>query len=338
MNKNAKVKDIADALGISRNTVSKVLNGRYVPEKTRIAVLRKAEELNYKSMGNASLESNYSILLLSGKPLSNIDYFLPIIRSLENACFQRNYRFFRSTLNKSANLGEQIKNIKESFNPDGIICIEILDSDTANKVIKLGIPTCFLDFPPDNVKAEDNYDIVIPSTYDFGEAIRTTIEKCHLKKATFVGDASHCLTFQQRYVKLQASIVSSGLSQCKECDITDRDGGVYTDIHKLKERIESKALDSRLFVCANDYIARQTVLALKLLKKKVPEEVMVIGYDGSSDALNIKPTITTANVDKEVYGVMVLETLLNRINNKIRKSTLSEFRVNITYGDTLPKL
>ena len=43
------VQDIADSLGISRNTVSKALNGQYVPPRTREAVLNAAINLGYKS-------------------------------------------------------------------------------------------------------------------------------------------------------------------------------------------------------------------------------------------------------------------------------------------------
>ena len=46
--KRVTMQDIADACGLSRNTVSKVFNGRGgVPEATRKKVLRKARELGY---------------------------------------------------------------------------------------------------------------------------------------------------------------------------------------------------------------------------------------------------------------------------------------------------
>ena len=46
MKKAVTIKDIAEALDLSRNTVSKALNGQHVPEKTREQVLKKAQELN----------------------------------------------------------------------------------------------------------------------------------------------------------------------------------------------------------------------------------------------------------------------------------------------------
>ena len=48
MKKNVTIQDIADALGMSRNTVSKALNGKHVPTKTRNAVISAAIEMGYK--------------------------------------------------------------------------------------------------------------------------------------------------------------------------------------------------------------------------------------------------------------------------------------------------
>ena len=46
--KRVTMQDIADACGLSRNTVSKIFNGRgAVPETTQHTVLQKAQELGY---------------------------------------------------------------------------------------------------------------------------------------------------------------------------------------------------------------------------------------------------------------------------------------------------
>ena len=69
--KRITMQDIADACGLSRNTVSKVYNGRgSVPQSTRNLVLQKAKELGYgspaekvfaspPSVGNIALLTRY---------------------------------------------------------------------------------------------------------------------------------------------------------------------------------------------------------------------------------------------------------------------------------------
>ena len=49
MNKRVTIQDIADALGISRNTVSKAINNTEgLAESTREKILQKAIEMGYK--------------------------------------------------------------------------------------------------------------------------------------------------------------------------------------------------------------------------------------------------------------------------------------------------
>lgn len=67
MKKAITIKDIAEQLGLSRNTVAKALNGQYVPSKTREIVIHKAKELNYKSLNIEKMK------LLR---IKNIVYFL----------------------------------------------------------------------------------------------------------------------------------------------------------------------------------------------------------------------------------------------------------------------
>ena len=81
MKKAVTIKNIAEQLNLSRNTVAKALNGQYVPEKTRETVLKKAQEMNYKSLNLSRIEigsKKYRLLLVSGKPLNNMNYFIPM--------------------------------------------------------------------------------------------------------------------------------------------------------------------------------------------------------------------------------------------------------------------
>ena len=94
MKKNITIQDIANELGLSRNTVSKALNGGHLPEKTKTLVINKAKEMNYKNLNVSEAkikQNNYKILLLSGKPLNNMNFFLPIMRGIDTYCYENNY-------------------------------------------------------------------------------------------------------------------------------------------------------------------------------------------------------------------------------------------------------
>ena len=59
MAERVTIQDIADAVGVSRNTVSKAINNTgVISEATRNAILKKAAELGYKQFSYMTLPEN----------------------------------------------------------------------------------------------------------------------------------------------------------------------------------------------------------------------------------------------------------------------------------------
>ena len=79
MKKSLTIADIADALHLSRNTVSKALNGKHVSPKTKQLILDTAVQMGYKSFDLISSSGagggpDKKILLLSSVPLLTASY------------------------------------------------------------------------------------------------------------------------------------------------------------------------------------------------------------------------------------------------------------------------
>ena len=140
MKKAVTIKEIAEQLNLSRNTVAKALNGQYVPEKTRELVLRKAQEMKYKSLNVSHIESGakkYRILLVSGKPLNNMNYFVPLIKSIENNCYEKNYELFQYTYNGSKTPFKEVSDYVNVLKADGIVAIECFDKNFIANLVNL---------------------------------------------------------------------------------------------------------------------------------------------------------------------------------------------------------
>ena len=88
MKRTITIQDIANSLGLSRNTVSKALNGGHLPEKTKTLVINKAKEMNYKNLNVSETkikQNNYKILLLNIilNKIRNYNYQLDVIRIIQ---------------------------------------------------------------------------------------------------------------------------------------------------------------------------------------------------------------------------------------------------------------
>ena len=319
MKKAVTIKEIADSLGLSRNTVSKVLNGQKMPAKTREIVLRKASELNYKSVNfDINKAKRYRILLLSGKPLHNIEFYLPVIKSIENGCFDNHYEFFQYTYNSDNTPFEAIASHIKELKVDGILAIECFDSSFIVELAKLGIPLCFIDFPGTKFDLDEPFDLVCCSDQKlFCESAKSLIQDYKVKRFSFVGDYRHCLSFHERYMGMIRGLIRSGIPHTQSYDILDKDDEFdYGDHRAIRRRIESLEKTPEVFMCCNDFIARQVTHALKDMGINVPQDALVVGFDGTKTAMEDKPTLTTFNVDKDALGNEALRSLIYRIEHR----------------------
>ncbi len=320
MKKAVTINSIAEQLNLSRNTVAKALNGQYVPEKTRELVLKKAQEMNYKSLNLNRIEignKKYRLLLISGKPLNNMNYFIPLIKSIENLCFDRNYELFQYTYNSSKTPFKGVSDYVKELNADGIIAIECFEKELIENLLNLGKPLCFNDFSANNIESDKNYDIISANDGQaVYNAVRSIQRKYKLSRFTFVGDFKHCLSFYERYMGMLKALMSVGLTHSKSEDILCNDTIFnYGDPNSLKTELLKLKYKPQCFICCNDFVARALCTALKLLNIKIPAEALVVGFDNVAEAVALTPTITSFSVHKEFLGTETVRTLINRIEN-----------------------
>ncbi len=319
MKTSVTIKDIAEQLNLSRNTVAKALNGKYVPEATRIRVLNKAIELNYKSLNTKIVEKKeekYKILLLACQPLNNLRFFYPIIKEIENYCFINKHDLFQFTYNTSISTFDALKDYIDNLNINGIIAIESFDSNFVNKLFKLNLPITFIDCCTNFSSFTGSYDIVETSNFTpIFDITKSLINQYNLKHFTYVGDETHCLSFQKRYHGMLCGLFSMGLSHTKDEDILKSDNFDYGNIEMLKSAIINLKYKTDCFICSNDFIARNICKALESFGKKIPDDAFVVGFDNVPESVASSPKITTVSSDSKEIGNKSIVTLINRIKN-----------------------
>ena len=152
------IQDIADALGVSRNTVSKAINNTGIlADDTREKVLRKAVEMGYKHfsyMNAASGEKKASLgeaageiaLLIMGF-VGKTGFLSALLDCLQGEFSRLGYAF---TIHRVCRQDVEALRLPLSFDrekADGVICIEVLDYDYCAMLCGLRIPLLFVDSP-----------------------------------------------------------------------------------------------------------------------------------------------------------------------------------------------
>ena len=157
MSNKVTIQDIADALGISRNTVSKAINNTGIlADSTRDKVLQKAMEMGYKqfsyvtitnSKGDMILQDskkNQEIALFTAKFLGDSHFSSTMLDKFQRETAQLGYGLSMHRL-----LPEEIEalSIPKSFSSKktaGIICYEMFDYEYSQMPVSythLTLPT-----------------------------------------------------------------------------------------------------------------------------------------------------------------------------------------------------
>lgn len=330
MHKKINIQFIADALELSRNTVSKVINNKPVPNETRERVIKKAIELGYKGFGQAKQGEirKLKLLLLAGKPLSNLDFFTSLVKGVENLASHLFIDFFQYTLNPNTSF-DQLKNYMSNLNIDGVIVIEFYDDLVLSRLLSLSVPIVFIDAPFSLRNQEGNFDVILMEGRSIIEQVTKTYLKNGYQHVIYCGDHKHCQGFYDRFLGLRDAYSETEHPFHLSHHLILKDDSPYEDASWLGKKIASLPVRPQVIVCANDFIAINTIQAIFKLKLRVPEDIQVIGFDDIVDAQFHVPSITTIHVNKEQLGQEALYMLMDRINRPNHPSRVIYFKTTL---------
>lgn len=315
--KRVTMQAIAEACGLSRNTVSKIFNGRGgVPDSTKDLVMAKAMELGYFQSGiEAPAPANRIIALLThSKPTLHSFGSGFITNSTDQLC-RSGYNLKIFEINDK-NYAE--KSLPSYFSLDeisGILTVELFDRDYTQMICNLGIPVLLVDSYADAPSDLLNCDLVYMENFASSCALTAQMIASGAKTLGFVGDINHCTSFRERWYGFQNTIVKNGLPLDKSLCILADDSSPYGEVDWMLDALNALPKIPDGFVCCNDFIAIRVMQALRMKGLSVPEDVMLTGFDGSTEAEVVYPPLSTAKIFGAEIGRTAANLLMDRIND-----------------------
>lgn len=319
--KKVTIQDIANELGISRNTVSKALNNTGIlAESTKNKILDKAAKMGYKqfayinnNVSNVNMNKEIALFTCSMPNRSHFGFHLlsGFEKDISSLGYKLSIYLIRDSELKSCSL-------PLNFNDettDGIICIEMFDNDYSKMLSSLGMPTLFIDSPVLNDSESVQGDILLMENYHSVYKLTETLIKNNKNKIGFVGDNYHCQSFFERWKAYRDALLDNGLYRDDKYSVLEKDKSPYHDSAWLGNKIKELPELPDAFICANDFIAINLIAALKSINISVPNDVLVCGFDNSTESKIIEPNLTTVNIPSFEMGNTAADLLLSRINN-----------------------
>ena len=317
--KRVTIQDIADACGLSRNTVSKVFNDRgSVPEATRNAVIQKARELGYISETRAVAEApasrvNNIALLACNLPSEYhfCNFFIPAFAERLSSYGYTLTVYIISPGELERRALPMRMSVKETA---GILAIEVFDRDYMDMVCGIGLPTIFVDAYAKAFQSVLNCDMLLMENVASTMAITDHVISRGAKRLGFYGDIAHCNSFFERWLGFNMSLSRAGLPIDRSLCVLEKDRP-YPEVDWVLSQIKRMEVLPEAFICGNDYLAIQLITALKKLGFRVPEDIMVAGFDGQPQSAVVEPALTTVQIPGAEIGRMAADIMMNRIQN-----------------------
>lgn len=302
--------DIAKLAGVSRSTVSRVINNySNVPDKTREKIMKIIEQYNY--------EPNTSARVLAGKGTNTIGLFVISIADQQNPnrIYQNNYfaPFVDALVDTANSIGyyvlihtvyseDDFLKVKQAFLQKridgGIIVGTEKNIEMVQAISALNLPFVLIDYDVEEISDHglDTSYLQVINSKDYegaSEAIQYLISLGHTEIA-FVSGRLSTYSGRRRYQAYIDTMQSNGLLVEDEL-ILHGEFLKQTAYHEVKRLYSSHRRPTAIF-SANDEMALGAMEALQELGLRVPDDVSLIGFDDIPIAAQLSPGLTSVRL------------------------------------------
>lgn len=307
--------DIAGRLGVSRATVSYVLNNpetEMVGDAMRARVLATAHEMGY--------QPNRAAQALAGRPSHLIElfvqgyypmYYARAVYEFERQIWPTPYQLY--IVHPSRWSEEKWETFDSGWPTDGTIIFDEAMPDKVRTSLKeRGRPVVALGMcPPTDV---DHVQVdVYPALL---QAMRHLAARGGRVACLLPGPADETITLTRlRYLAYREVMQESNLPE--EVIVTPERSGEGTRAltrEIVRDYVTDKGCPSAIF-CFNDERAIATLAALRDLNYRVPQDVLLIGHDGIEDIAYHSPRLSTIEYPMEAGARLAWQFLQHRLQN-----------------------
>jgi LacI family transcriptional regulator len=311
------LEDIAKKAGVSRSTVSRVVNRQPdVSESVRLRVLAVIEETGFHPNAAArTLASQRSfmigLVLPKGVGAFFSDPYFPLLtQGIAQGCNQNDFTLGLFILDSIEDEDRTFPRISRKGLLDGILVQAGSNGDTLiERLVKADIPSVILGRPmnPQGV----NY-IDVENRKAAKQAVDHILSLGRTRIAILLGPELSTVSMDRKSGYLDA-ILASGIS-------LDESLMIHTEFSETGGYLSMKNLfmhhPDAVFACS-DALAYGAIRAIREQGLRVPQDVVVVGFDDLPVSPHTTQEIHLTTIHQPVleFGIKAVELLIDRIEN-----------------------
>jgi LacI family transcriptional regulator len=300
------MKDVADLVGVSAKTVSRVYNNDpQVTEETRQAVLDACASLGYRlNRAARSLRAGGDHVIAMAVESIADPFFAAMTEAVERIALQRGLAVLVSSIGRDGEREQQVIEGLARRQISGLLAVAV-GSDQSYLAPQLAdMPTVFVDRGPTGVEADtvltDNFEAAATGT-------RHLIARGH-RRVAFLGDSPDVSTTRERLAGYRAAMAEAGLPVPPDlvadgCP-TEHEAAEYT-ARLLELRQPPTAVFS-----SN---ARCSIGLVPALHARRRTDVAVVSFGDFPMASTLVPGVTVLQQNPQQIGQTAAQRLLERM-------------------------
>jgi LacI family transcriptional regulator len=314
MSDRVTMSDVARQAGVSLMTVSRVINNKEgVKSETRQDILKVISKLGYRPSAIArSLATQETRTIGLVIPDVSNPFFADITRGVERLAYSEGYHVFLCNTEEDP-LRELavIQSLEEKCVDGLILCSSRLDDEKLVDLLARLPPVVLIN----RCLSQNNENIlnsVIIDDHQSGWlATQHLIQRGHQQIGFLAGPlASYSgLGRHQGYLAaLQDAGISFEPGWVSNCQPSVEGG------YEMTRQLLAKCPHLTALFCFNDLVAIGAIQACEEIKRRVPEDLAIVGHDDIPLAALVSPALTTCRVPRHELGTRAVNALLERLN------------------------
>jgi LacI family transcriptional regulator len=309
------LEEIAKLAGVSRSTVSRVVNDHpSVREQVRAQVWQVIHETGYEPHAAArSLVTRRTriigvIIPETVTKLFTDPFFPHLLYGITKTCNAEHYHLMLSLFNDPVGPEEMYRRVIHSGHLDGVIVASAYTDDPLfPRLLSDGVPFVLAGRHPNE---HVNY-VDVDNVGGARIAVEHLIRLGHTRIATITGPQGmtggadrlegYCQALEAHQIAVDENLIVEG-------DYTEASGSIGA------QRLLS-ASPTAIFA-ASDVMAIGALKAIREANLRVPEDVALVGFDDIPIAAAVEPALTTVHQPIEHMGSMAADLLLNLLEHQ----------------------
>jgi len=327
--KKITVQDIANELNLSRNTVTKALNGGAVSYETKLEVIKKAYAMGYSKLSEEAMQLlskekekhvGKSVVVLMKHEQS--PFWNRILLGLGEECNKLGYRMQLHIVKDQDLDGSDTLQVID-FNTAGIVFLCIFQDEFINVMDHTGLPMVFFDGPVMVERYLKHGNIVLTEgRYSMYTLVKKYID-AGKNEFAFIGDITYSKEISERFEGYSIALKEAGVSIREEFLAVKSVPSRYYRYDDVERAILTLPSIPEVFICANDDIAKYVYLYIKRNAPQYLEEIVITGFDNNIDRAIISIPIPTVTIRKEAVGKQIARILDEQIKEPARDHTIT---------------